>query len=43
MVVMRKDDLSVLYRLVREIDKDAFLSVGNVSGVYGKGFDQIKK
>ena len=33
MVVMRKDDLSVLYRLVREIDKDAFLSVGNVSGV----------
>ena len=43
MVVMRKDDLSVLYRLVREIDKEAFLSVGNVSGVYGKGFDQIKK
>ena len=43
MVVMRKDDLSVLYRLVREIDKDAFLSVGNVSGVYGKGFDEIKK
>lgn len=43
MVVMRKDDLSVLYRMVREIDKDAFLSVGNVSGVYGKGFDEIKK
>ncbi|MBO5700323.1 MAG: YitT family protein [Bacteroidales bacterium] len=43
MVVMRKDDLGVLYRMVREIDKDAFLSVGNVSGVYGKGFDEIKK
>ena len=43
MVVVRKDDLSVLYRIVREIDNDAFLSVGNVSGVYGKGFDQIKK
>ncbi len=43
MVVMRKDDLAVLYRMVREIDKDAFLSVGNVSGVYGKGFDEIKK
>ena len=43
MVVVRKDDLSVLYRMIREIDKDAFLSVGNVSGVYGKGFDQIKK
>ena len=43
MVVMRKDDLGLLYRMVREIDKDAFLSVGNVSGVYGKGFDEIKK
>lgn len=43
MVIMRKDDMSLLYRMVREIDRDAFLSVGNVSGVYGKGFDQIKK
>jgi uncharacterized membrane-anchored protein YitT (DUF2179 family) len=29
--------------MIREIDRDAFLSVGSVSGVYGKGFDQIKK
>lgn len=43
MVIMRKDDLSLLYKMVREIDRDAFLSVGNVSGVYGKGFDEIKK
>ena len=43
MVIMRKDDLSLLYKMVREIDKDAFLSVGSVSGVYGKGFDEIKK
>lgn len=43
MVIMRKDDMSLLYRMVREIDKDAFLSVGSVSGVYGKGFDEIKK
>lgn len=43
MVIARKDDLSVLYKIVREIDRDAFLSVGNVSGVYGKGFDEIKK
>lgn len=43
MVVMRKDDMSLLYRMVREIDKDAFLSVASVSGVYGKGFDEIKK
>lgn len=43
MVVMRKDDMSLLYRMIREIDRDAFLSVASVSGVYGKGFDQIKK
>lgn len=43
MVIMRKDDMSSLYRMVREIDKDAFLSVASVSGVYGKGFDQIKQ
>lgn len=43
MVVMRKDDMSLLYRMIREIDKDAFLSVASVSGVYGKGFDEIKK
>lgn len=43
MVIMRKDDMSLLYRMVREIDRDAFLSVGSVSGVYGKGFDEIKK
>ncbi len=43
MVVMRKDDMSSLYRMVREIDRDAFLSVASVSGVYGKGFDQIKQ
>ncbi|MBQ8645154.1 MAG: YitT family protein [Bacteroidales bacterium] len=43
MVVMRKDDMNLLYRMIREIDRDAFLSVGSVSGVYGKGFDEIKK
>ena len=43
MVIMRKDDMNLLYRMIREIDRDAFLSVGSVSGVYGKGFDQIKK
>ncbi len=43
MVIMRKDDMSILYRMIREIDRDAFLSVASVSGVYGKGFDEIKK
>ncbi|NLB67509.1 MAG: DUF2179 domain-containing protein [Bacteroidales bacterium] len=28
--------------IIKEVDKNAFLSVGNVMGVYGKGFEQIK-
>lgn len=42
MVVTRKDDLNFLLRYVKTIDPDAFVSVSNVMGVYGKGFDTIK-
>lgn len=42
MVVTRKADLNLLLRYVKSIDPDAFLSVSNVMGVYGKGFDAIK-
>ncbi|MBQ3174356.1 MAG: YitT family protein [Bacteroidales bacterium] len=43
MVVVRKTDINMIYKIVKSIDKDAFMSVGSVTGVYGKGFDQIKK
>ena len=43
MVITRKSDLSMLLRLVKSVDPDAFLSVSSVTGVYGKGFDQIKE
>ncbi len=43
MVLTRKSDLSVLLRTVKSIDSNAFLSVSSVTGVYGKGFDQIKE
>ena len=43
MVLTRKSDLSVLLRTVKYIDANAFLSVSSVTGVYGKGFDQIKE
>lgn len=42
MVVTRKADLNMLLKYVKSIDADAFLSVSNVMGVYGKGFDTIK-
>ena len=43
LVIVRKSEINYIFKTVKEIDRDAFLSVGNVMGVYGKGFDQIKK
>jgi len=42
MVVAHKSELNALLRIVKTVDEDAFLSVSNVMGVYGKGFDRIK-
>ena len=43
LVVTRKADLNLLLRYIKGIDSHAFLSVSSVNGVYGKGFDTIKK
>ena len=43
MVLTRKTDLNLLLRHIKQIDPAAFLSVSSVNGVYGKGFDTIKK
>lgn len=43
MVIVRKTDINMVYKVIKELDRDAFISVGSVSGVYGKGFDEIKK
>lgn len=40
--LVRKDEASDVYRLIKEIDNKAFITVANVMGVYGKGFEQIK-
>ena len=42
MVITRKTDLNLLLRYINTIDKDAFVSVSSITGVYGKGFDSIK-
>ncbi len=42
LVMTRKSDLNTVLRLIKSIDPEAFLSVGTVMGVYGKGFDKIK-
>ncbi len=43
MVVARKPDMNMIYKIVKSVDRDAFMSVGSVTGVYGRGFDEIKK
>jgi uncharacterized membrane-anchored protein YitT (DUF2179 family) len=42
MSVVRKKETSQIFRKIREIDPDAFISMGSVMGVYGKGFDKLK-
>jgi len=42
-VVARKPELKLLLNLIKEEDPQAFISVASVSGVYGSGFDVIKK
>lgn len=43
MVVCRKRDTSSLLKLIREEDPNAFITVGSVMGVYGKGFNALNK
>ena len=43
MVITRKSDLSLLLKMIKTVDPNAFLSVSLVTGVYGKGFDKIKE
>ena len=43
MVVVHKTDMNRLLSVIKEEDPSAFVSVGSVQGVYGMGFDTIKK
>lgn len=42
MTVVRKRESSMIFRKLKEIDPDAFISMGSVMGVYGQGFENIK-
>ena len=41
-VLVRKRESVNIFRMIKSIDPYAFVSMGNVQGVYGEGFDQIK-
>jgi uncharacterized membrane-anchored protein YitT (DUF2179 family) len=42
LTIVRKKETSMLFRAIKEIDPDAFISMASVMGVYGQGFDKIK-
>lgn len=42
MVVVRHYETSNVFRTIKEIDPEAFISAAKVMGVYGKGFDPLK-
>jgi len=42
MVVVRKHEAHSVFKIVKSIDKHAFISMGTVMGVYGEGFDEMR-
>lgn len=42
LVMCRKIESVTIFRIIKSIDKDAFITQANVNGVYGKGFDELK-
>lgn len=41
-VLAKKRESLDIFRLIKDIDPDAFISQSNVVGVYGEGFDKLK-
>ena len=41
-ILARKSESTIIFRLIKSIDPQAFVSPSSVIGVYGEGFDQIK-
>ncbi|MDP4184134.1 MAG: YitT family protein [Bacteroidota bacterium] len=40
--IVRKREVSEIFKAIKKIDPDAFISMGSVMGVFGEGFEQIK-
>lgn len=43
LIMAKKYESRRIFQLVHEIDPNAFMSMSNVEGVFGEGFDKIKK
>lgn len=40
--LVRKHEVSDVYKIIKEVDSEAFISVATVTGVYGRGFERIR-
>lgn len=38
----RRNEVAVIHNLIKHVDPDAFVTNSTVSGVYGKGFDELR-
>ena len=43
LIMARKQESRLIFRLIHLIDQKAFVTMSNVEGVFGEGFDNIKK
>lgn len=42
LVIVRRTEVNAVAKIVKEVDKNAFLSKASVSGVYGTGFEVLR-
>ncbi|MCY1636041.1 YitT family protein [Marinifilum sp. D737] len=42
MLVIRKHETQNVFKVIKEVDPQAFISMGSVMGVYGLGFEEIR-
>ena len=43
LIMAKKQESRQIFQLIRIIDPHAFVTMSNVEGVFGEGFDKIKK
>ncbi len=43
LIMAKKQESRIIFQLIRFIDPKAFVTMSNVEGVFGEGFDKIKK
>ena len=42
MVYARKKESSIIFRIIKSVDPEAFITMGNVMGIFGEGYDRLK-